>query len=250
MKIGAQLYTVRDLCKTAGEFSKTLHKLYDIGYRDVQISAINLPPDEIRKICDDAGMKVVITHSDPGRILNETAAVIEEHRRLGCNYVGIGALPAQYERNEEGIKRFTEDFNKAGRILKENGMSFHYHNHSFEMEKTNGKIWFDRMIEESDPEVFFFILDVYWIQHGGLSPVEYINKLGNRIKVLHYKDMAIREWKQKFASVGSGNLNWKEILSVSRQNHIPYAMVEQDADFIDDPVSELARSFHFLKEQC
>ena len=136
---------------------------------------------------------------------------------------------------------------KAGRILKENGMTFHYHNHSFEMEKTDGKMWFDIMIEESDPEVFFFILDVYWLQHGGLSPVEYINKLGKRIKVLHYKDMAIRNWKQSFASIGSGNLNWNDILSASLQNDIPYAMIEQDSDFIDDPISELERSFLFLK---
>lgn len=247
MKIGAQLYTVRDLCKTTQEFSETLHKLYKIGYRDVQISAIPFPPEEIRKICDEAGMKIIITHSHPDRILHETAEVIEEHQILGCDYVGIGALPAQYERSNEGIKRFAEDFSKAGRILKENGMTFHYHNHSFEMEKTDGKMWFDTMIEESDPEVFFFILDVYWLQHGGLSPVAYINKLGRRIKVLHYKDFAIRDWKQKFASIGSGNLNWNEIISASLQNHIQYAMIEQDADFIDDPISELERSFLFLK---
>ncbi len=250
MKIGAQLYTVRDLCKTANEFSETLHRLAAIGYRSVQISAINLPPAEIRSICDEAGMKIVITHSHPDRVLQDTAAVIEEHRLLGCDYVGIGALPAQYERSGEGIKRFTEDFNKAGRILKESGMTFHYHNHSFEMEKTDGKMWFDLMIEESDPEVFFFILDVYWLQHGGLSPVEYINKLGSRVKVLHYKDFAIRDWKQKFAAVGSGNLNWQDIIAASLQNNIPYAMIEQDADFIDDPISELERSFTFLKGNC
>ena len=92
MKVGAQLYTVRDLCKTAEEFRETLHKLYDIGYRDVQISAINLPPKEIRAICDEVGMKIIITHSSPNRILNDTAAVIEEHRLLGCDYVGIGEI--------------------------------------------------------------------------------------------------------------------------------------------------------------
>ena len=108
MKVGAQLYTVRDLCKTAEEFRETLHKLYDIGYRDVQISAINLPPKEIRAICDEVGMKIIITHSSPNRILNDTAAVIEEHRLLGCDYVGIGALPGQYEKSRDGIKRFAE----------------------------------------------------------------------------------------------------------------------------------------------
>lgn len=250
MKIGAQLYTVRDYCKTAAELSDTLHQLHDFGYRDVQVSAVNLPPQEIRSVCDEAGMNIIITHYSPDRILQDTAAVIEEHRQLGCNYVGIGSLPGQYARNSDGIKHFTEDFNKVGRILKESGMTFHYHNHSFEMEKTDGKMWFDTMIEESDPEVFFFILDVFWLQHGGLSPVEYIDRLGKRIKVLHYKDFAIRDWKQKFASIGSGNLNWDAIISASVKHHIPYAMIEQDTDFIDDPISELGRSFAFLKGRC
>lgn len=250
MKIGAQLYTVRDCCKTAQEFKDTLQKLYEFGYRDVQVSGINLPVKEIREICDEVGMKIIITHCHPDRILNETEAVAEEHKILGCNYVGLGALPTQYERSSEGIKRFVEDFNRAGRILKDYGMSFHYHNHSFEMEKSEGKLWFDTMIEESDPEVFFFILDVYWLQHGGLSPVDYINKLGKRIKVLHYKDFAIRDWKQKFASIGSGNLNWDAIIDASLKQGIPYAMIEQDSDFLDDPVSELGRSFAFLKGRC
>ena len=175
MKIGAQLYTVRDCCKTAEEFRTTLSALYEIGYRYVQISAINLPPEVIRSVCDETGMKVVITHTNPDRILNDTAAVIQEHRQLGCEYVGIGALPGQYGRSLDGIRRFAADFHSAAHVLLENGMSLHYHNHSFEMEKTDGKMWFDALIEETDPDAFFFILDVYWLQHGGLSPVEYIH---------------------------------------------------------------------------
>ena len=68
--------------------------------------------------------------------------------------------------------------------------------------------------------------------------------------MLHYKDLAIREWKQKYASVGAGNLNWQDIINASLVHNIPYAMVEQDSDFIDDPISELGRSYAFLKEKC
>lgn len=38
MNIGAQLYTVREFCKTLDDFALTLKKVADIGYRTVQVS--------------------------------------------------------------------------------------------------------------------------------------------------------------------------------------------------------------------
>ena len=38
MKIGAQLYTVRDFCKDLDGFALTLKKVADIGYKYVQVS--------------------------------------------------------------------------------------------------------------------------------------------------------------------------------------------------------------------
>lgn len=37
MKIGAQLYTVRDFCKDLDGFALTLKKVADIGYKYVQV---------------------------------------------------------------------------------------------------------------------------------------------------------------------------------------------------------------------
>ena len=38
MKIGAQLFTVRDFTKTLDDFAETLKKIADIGYTTVQVS--------------------------------------------------------------------------------------------------------------------------------------------------------------------------------------------------------------------
>ena len=155
-------------------------------------------------------------------------------------------MPEKYRSSEEGVLQFIHDYSEVAKILKDHGMTFHYHNHSFEFEKSGDKTWFDIMIEESDPELFYFILDTFWVQHGGCSPEDYVKRLGKRIKILHLKDFAIQSWKQKFAPIGSGNLNWDAILSNAAEAGIPYAMVEQDSDFADDPISELERSYRFL----
>ena len=38
MKIGAQLFTVRDFCQNLTDFEESLKKIADIGYKNVQVS--------------------------------------------------------------------------------------------------------------------------------------------------------------------------------------------------------------------
>ena len=38
MRIGAQLYTVREFCATLEDFAETIKKVADIGYTTVQVS--------------------------------------------------------------------------------------------------------------------------------------------------------------------------------------------------------------------
>ena len=40
MKIGVQLYTLRDFCKDTQSLSETLKKVADMGYTTVQLSGI------------------------------------------------------------------------------------------------------------------------------------------------------------------------------------------------------------------
>ena len=50
----------------------------------------------MREICDENGLQIVLTHTDPNRILNDTEAVIREHDIMGCDYIGIGMMPQKY----------------------------------------------------------------------------------------------------------------------------------------------------------
>ena len=40
MKIGAQMYTVREFCKTTEGLAESLKKIADIGYTTVQLSGV------------------------------------------------------------------------------------------------------------------------------------------------------------------------------------------------------------------
>ena len=60
MKTGAQLYTVRAYTQNEKDFSYTVNKIAEMGYKTVQLSAIgkDLKPERIREICDEAGVEM------------------------------------------------------------------------------------------------------------------------------------------------------------------------------------------------
>lgn len=116
LQTGAQLYTVRSYTQTIGDFTCTIQKIADIGYKAVQLSAVSkqIKPEQIREICDRAGISIVLTHSDPERILHDTDALIKEHDILGCSYIGLGCMPDKY-RTKEWLSHFISDFKEPAK---------------------------------------------------------------------------------------------------------------------------------------
>ena len=135
--LAAQLYTVRDFTKTAADLADSLKKVKEIGYTTVQVSAIGPIPDaEVKKMVDDLGLKIIITHTAYPKLWNETDAVIAQHKLWGCPNVAIGGMPQEYrEAGEAGFRRFAAEASSVGEKLAKAGLTFSYHNHSFEFVK-------------------------------------------------------------------------------------------------------------------
>ncbi|MGQ9783105.1 MAG: sugar phosphate isomerase/epimerase family protein [Armatimonadota bacterium] len=245
-QIAAQLYTVREFCKTARDMEQTLHKLRNIGYSVVQISGIGpISYPEIKKLLDETGMTCCATHIPFERMVNETEQVIEEHYLIQCKYPAIGSLPSYY-RTAEGYVQFAKDATNIGKKLANGGLHFAYHNHSFELEKYGKRTGLQILYEESDPRYFKAEIDTYWIQHGGGDPAAWIEKLAGRIPLVHLKDMAIRNGQQIMAEVGEGNLNWPRIIEACKKAGVEWYIVEQDT-CERDPFESLAISLNNLK---
>ena len=145
-----------------------------------------------------AGLKALSTHIMKGLSEEELASgdftpsmawwdqAIAAHKAAGCKYIvcpGFG-IPGTLQ----GLKVYCDYFNAIGKKCQENGMSFGYHNHSHEFNKLEDQVIYDFMIQNTDPELVFFQMDVYWTCMGKAYPVEYFKKYPNRFKLLHIKD--------------------------------------------------------------
>ena len=248
MKIGAQLYTVRDFTKTKESFAETIKKIADIGYECVQISAIGaeISPAEVAEICEVNNIEIAITHTPFDRIINDTEQVIADHAVMDCKYIGLGMLPWESSKHKDGYVDFVNDIKKATTAIKDAGYTFMYHNHDFEFIRFDGKTAFD-YLAESLPDAGF-TLDTFWVQAGGGDPAQWLEKFSGRVDVIHIKDYVIVEGERRMAEVLEGNLNWGAIFASAKTAGVKYAMVEQDDYYGKDPFECLKTSFDNVKQ--
>ena len=245
-RIAAQLYTLRDFTKTPADIAHTMRKVREIGYEAVQLSALGpIDPVELKSIVDTEGLTICSTHISFDRMRDDPEGVISDHLLWECKHTAIGSMPGDY-RNAEGFHRFAREASAVAETLTEGGLTFSYHNHSFEFEKFDDKIGLEVLRTESDPRYFNLEIDTYWVQHGGGDPADWILKCKARIPLLHLKDMANQGGQQLMAEVGEGNLNWPAILDAAREAEVEWYLVEQDT-CRRDPFESLAISFQNLK---
>lgn len=248
MKIGAQLYTVRTFTQTVSDFEKTMKRIAAIGYQTVQISAVGreVTPQAAKEICDEQGLEIVLTHSDPNRILNDTENLIRDHEKMGCRYIGLGSMPEKY-RTEEWVQEFCADFKKPAQMIRDAGMQFMYHNHNFEFEKFGEKRILDYLLEGFEPDEMGIILDTYWVQAAGAEVCPWIERLADRLKCVHLKDMGVFKGESIMMPVMEGNLNFPAIMKAFEKTGCEYALVEQDV-CQESPFTCLEKSYRNLKK--
>ena len=245
MKIGAQLYTVREFTQNEKDFAETIGKVAQIGYKCVQISAVgpSVTARAAADICAGYGLGIVVTHTDPARIKDETDAVIESHKIMGAGYVGIGSMPPQYRGGADGVRRFISEYRPVSAKLRDAGIKLMYHNHDFEYEKWEGKNIMDWLAEGFAPDELGFILDTYWVQAAGADPVQWLTKLSGRVDVIHFKDMSMSGGERRMCEIMEGNLNWDAIYGACEKAGVKWAMVEQDDCYGADPFGCLRVSY-------
>lgn len=248
LKLGAQLYTLREFTQTENDFAGTIKRVADIGYKYVQVSGIsaNISAHFIKEVTEDCGIKVILTHTSPDRIRNNTEKVIEEHDIFNCPGIGIGGYWG--DRSADGFKKFAENVAPAVEKIKAAGKFFLYHNHRFEFEHfEKGKTAIDILLENSDKSAFKLTFDTYWAQAGGVDPAKFIKDYKDNIFVTHLKDMTVLNYKHtttelstgkvKSSSISdthimteimTGNMNFERILKVSEKNDVLWHFVEQD----------------------
>ena len=243
--LGVQLYTLRD--EVNADFERTINDIASIGYRGVELAGYgNLKTaDKVKQALDKAGLQVIASHVGLDALEKEMPKVLEEQATLGNKRVVCPWVDESRRNSADAWKNFAKTLQTSAEKCQEKGLTFAYHNHSFEFDKFDGKSGFD-ILWSNASELVKAELDVFWLKHGKEDPAAYINKLGNRVVLLHLKDMAAGP-EQKFAPVGSGILDFQPILSAGKKVGVAWNVVEQDSCYDMKPIDSVRKSFEYLK---
>lgn len=243
MQIGAQLFTIREHCKTLDDLALSLRKVADIGYQTVQVSGTcEYDAQWLKDQLDQNGLKCVLTHIPADRLQTEPETVAKDHSAFGCDYVGLGYYGFREEKGET-TEAFFKLYKPVAKAIREAGKYFMYHNHAREFQKFGGKTVMQILAEEIPAEDMGFTLDTYWVQVGGGDPAQWIERLAGRVPCIHLKDCA---FGQKMAVVGEGNINFDRVFEKAESAGTKYMLVEQDDCYGEDPFECLKRSYEYL----
>src|ERR1700739_2898163 len=171
-KIGVQLYTVRSEMKR--DFAATLGTVASIGYREVEFAGyFDHSPQEIRKTLDRLDLTAPSADVGYETLGDRWPGVLEAANLVGHTYVVVPSIPEQMRNQADSYKQAAEKFNHAAEARRKAGIQFAYHNHYFEFNPLNGKLPYDILLAETDPELVKMEMDLCWITVGGQDPLAY-----------------------------------------------------------------------------
>ena len=252
MKFGAQFFSIRNHTQTPEELYNAFKTIKGFGYSIAQMSAIcKMDPYVLKSYIDEFDLPVTCTHSPFDRIINDTDALIREHKIYGCNTIGLGMMAHEYLKSIEGVREFLKKIEEPVKRINAEGLTFAYHNHHFEFFDLGGVRAIDLLLEEN--ENINFILDTYWVRRAGEDNLNMIKRIGaKRRQNIHLKDLSY-EPDGPECPLGLGVIDFKPIVDFCDEIGIPNALVEQDnAALTEDSFGQMKISYdnlhHLFKE--
>ncbi|QJR03081.1 sugar phosphate isomerase/epimerase [Sphingobium yanoikuyae] len=267
---GLQLFTVGALLEQ--DFEGTLRQVAELGYKEVEtVGSFGRDPAWLRGQLDRFGLvspsqhiasdevyasfgawtrKEITTEQNrenyeraflPEKALALVEDGIGKAKLLGQRYVTWPILMPRMLADRAILDRYIGIFNQAGRMCRDAGLTFAFHNHHREFQRLGPDMIYDLILKGTDPEQVKMELDFYWVTKAGQDPILYFENNPGRYFGCHVKDVdAVGE----FAVVGTGRLDLPRLIAAARKAGAQHFFVEYDRS--DDPMAAIRDSMAYL----
>jgi len=251
-EIGLQLYSLRH------QFEKdvpgTMAKIKAMGIKEIEIGgSYGLSFPEFIKLIAQNGMTVPSFGASFERLENYPQGVADEARSYGAKFVMCAWIPHNGDTfTLEDTQRAVEVFNKAGKIMAQNGLLLCYHPHGYEFYPYKNGTLFDYMMENFDTRYVYFEMDVFWIKQAGQDPLALLKKHSSRWVLLHLKDrkkgtpntLNGHAPDETNVVLGTGDVGIAEIMKEAKAIGIKHYFIEDESP---DAEIQIPKSLAYLK---
>ena len=240
-RIGVQLYTVRSLMQE--DFAGTLAAVAAAGYQEVEFAGyFDHSSEEVRAVLEHVGLDAPAAHVPLAALTDNLAGTIETARAIGHRHLVCPWLAPEDRVSIERYQELAGLWNQVGQACRKAGLRFAYHNHDFEFEAIGGRLPFDVLLDETDPELVEFEIDLFWITKGGQDPLHYFDRYPGRFSLCHVKDM---DTSGTMVEVGKGKIDFAAIFAHAEQAGLEHFFVEHDQPA--DPLASIGASHDHLR---
>jgi sugar phosphate isomerase/epimerase len=256
-RIGLQLYSVRD--RLQRDFEGTLAEVSAIGYTEVEFAGyFDRSPREIRGMLDRHGLTAPSAHIPYDALGAKWTGILEDCRKMGHEYVVCPSIDAAVVQEKGGWKRAAETFNRAAESARKAGIQFAFHNHVSEFTPVDGRLAYDLLLEETDPDLVKMEMDMCWIVVAGQDPQTYFDRWPGRFVMVHIKDLKtiskrtgyepvdLDRLNPDMTTVGNGVIDWKHMLHLAEKAGVKHYFVENDA--LHSSGEFLSGSYKYLRD--
>ena len=251
-QISIQMWSVRDMF--AADPEGTLRALSGIGYRKIELAGI--PPGHtaasLRALLDEVGIRALSGHDGwDTHNFNEASyrAQLERAVTLGQQRTGFAWFPGPYTEAYFGV--VAGQLDRAAAIAREYGLRFFYHNHDFEFtnRRGDGRPVYTVLLEQTDPSLVTFQMDLMWINFGGGPWRELLTTMPERFTSFHVKDQSPQAAPgcncDIFADPGRGVVPLEVMLALAGRNRNKLYIVERDSQV--HPLTTARIGYEFLR---
>lgn len=254
---GVQAYTYRFSFEKGVE--ATLDTIRDLGFKEMEcgLSPYGLTTEQFKQMLDERGIKSPSVGVDYNELVKDPQEVARKAKIMGASYVMTAWIPHDGDNfTIENAKKAVADFNRVGKVLKENGLTFCYHNHGYEFRPYEGGTLFDYIAENTNPEYVSFEMDILWAFLPGADPAALLRKYGNRWKLMHLKDLKEGVESNNTGHtpiennvvLGAGQLDMPAILKAAKEVGIKHYFIEDESPWMSKQVPQSLAYLKSLKK--
>lgn len=236
------LYSVRKLDESMAD---VVDRVADAGYDGVQFSGgfRDATAAETKAMIDDRGLDVTPAHVGIDRLEDELEDVLADYSEtFGCSGAVVPWLGATHFESAENVDEAAERVAAIAETCAEHDWDLHYHNHAHEFVDLGDETAFERFVRQIDD--VGIELDVGWALVGGVDPAAFIREHGDRIEMLHMKDMDVET--EDFREIGEGDVDMAACADAGREVGVDWLIYEHDHP--ENPAESIDTGAAFLND--
>lgn len=237
LPLGFQVWTIRE--KLVKDFPGTLKMMAGLGYKCVEMCSppgyessgfgplMKMKPKEMLQVINDAGLIFESTHYGMDELRKNLKERIDFAAETGQKQMVLSSFGLPQNATMSDWMKAADELNKFGMESKKSGIQMGFHNHHGEFAEIDGKLIYDTLMKQFDPDLVKMQFQVAVISIG-YKAATYFEKYPGRFISAHLADWSVSE--KKNVPLGKGVVDWKEFFASIDKGGVRNIFVEMDPE--------------------